>query len=65
MAKELSRQRKWQLKKRAEGLCESCGDPAEKSRCPACMIKQRERVRNRLGCSPKEYGKPGRPLKYK
>lgn len=36
--KPLSRQRRWQLRKQAEGRCITCGgiNPTSKTRCPRC-----------------------------
>ena len=41
----LSRQRRWQLKMRAEGRCWRCGELAIGSLCPAHLVKERERQR--------------------
>lgn len=48
MAKEVSRQRSWQLRRIKAGLCSICGKKREKrklSRCDKCMEKNRERRR--------------------
>lgn len=43
---KLSRQRAWQLRKRALGLCASCGAPGDGgSLCSTCRIKSREKNR--------------------
>lgn len=43
MKEKISRQRKWQLKKKAQGLCIICGKPAVNSRhCEQCYVKQKE-----------------------
>ena len=49
---KMSRQRKWQLRRREQCLCEACGEPAIKGchRCVECLGKARERARKRLGC---------------
>ena len=36
----VSRQRKWQLRKRAEGQCEVCGVPAEGKLCDTHAVKR-------------------------
>ena len=51
MDKTISRQRKWQLKMRASGRCERCGDPAVTSDyCLKHAVDNRERARKRLHC---------------
>ena len=41
----VSRQRKWQLKKMKDGLCEKCGKQARENRtmCPGCSAKDNKR----------------------
>jgi len=48
---KISRQRKHQLRRIRDGLCEICGEPrvGSASRCPKCLIKSREEQRARLG----------------
>jgi len=43
--KTISRQRRWQLKRVAEGLCATCSDPARpgKKMCQKCADKANER----------------------
>ncbi|MDE2099087.1 MAG: hypothetical protein KGL39_17670 [Patescibacteria group bacterium] len=44
----VSRQRRYQLRKAAKGLCSECGTEPRgesKSRCVACLVKARERQR--------------------
>ena len=61
--KPLSRQRRWQLKKEAEGKCVTCGGgPLLSSRyCAKHLQATRERNRDRVGCNPWEPGGRGRP----
>lgn len=40
---QVSRQRKWQQKMNAQGLCRICAQPAKKVRCDACSHKQTAR----------------------
>ena len=61
----LSRQRKWQLKKKAEGLCQNCGKPAEKGIwCKACGRKKKEENRLKRGFKQWVSGGKGRPPIY-
>jgi hypothetical protein len=47
----VSRQRRWQIRQRAKGLCILCGEPAvTKTFCLRHAISARERERQRLGC---------------
>ena len=50
----LSRQRRWQLKRKAFGLCVLCGRPRNISPtyCDACLYKARARNRVKAGCKP-------------
>jgi hypothetical protein len=58
----VSRQYKWQLKKRAQGLCVICGQPTfTKWHCREHAISQRERRRTAQNSKPWERGKAGRP----
>jgi hypothetical protein len=64
--KKISRQRRWQLKKVKQGLCEICGLPIYKS--ALCFdhyipraIRNRERIRAKLGFNPWRPGSRGRP----
>lgn len=40
---QLSKQRKWQLKKAAEGMCANCGKPraGTSSYCLNCLVRER------------------------
>ena len=57
----ISRQRKYQLRKKARGLCEDCGQPALKDsvRCRRCLIRGREQQRQRLGCKRRYFNTIG------
>lgn len=59
----MSRQRKWQLKKIAEGKCPKCGEirVAGACLCPRCLQMQRERQRIKRG-SVKVYNSLSRRL---
>ncbi len=63
----MTRQRKWQLKKKAEGKCTICGKHSEsgKELCVEHIIKRRNYVRKKFGHKPKQEGKVGRNIKYK
>ena len=53
----VSRQRKWQDKMRAEGRCQSCGEPAEGHvYCLECAVKKREARRRRIGSKRRYRG---------
>ena len=65
-AQKKSKQRKWQEKMRALGLCEGCGadQPVpDTSFCPKCTERRQEVDRKRRGCKAWRPGKPGRPPK--
>lgn len=49
--KNLSRQRRYQLKRIAEGKCPRCGNPlaAGMACCEQCAVKMREATRRRRG----------------
>lgn len=58
----VSRQREWQLRKRAEGRCQGCGKkrhPASAIYCFGCHVKARLRTRRRLGRKPYRMGEAG------
>lgn len=63
MAKELSRQRKWQLKKVAEGKCAICAKPLKhyKGLCDEHAVKARKSLRARNGFQVGKAGMKGRP----
>jgi len=64
MEKKLSRQRAWQLRKRKERRCETCGKPAAEGyrRCTKCVLKTRLRQRKKGNYKARvKYGR-GRPL---
>ncbi len=44
----MSRQREWQKRKQAAGLCVGCGNPRERSKrfCDDCLKKANERQKN-------------------
>ena len=51
---KISRQRKWQLRRQAAGLCILCGDKAVVSvHCLKHAIAQREQARKQFGCKRK------------
>lgn len=59
----VSRQREWQLRKRAEGRCETCGKkrhPRSSQYCLSCLRKKRKSCRRRLGYRPHQLGRRGR-----
>ncbi len=60
---ELSRQRVWQLKKAAEGLCTNCGriPVPGKRRCVLCLKQAHMSKRKANGYKPWKEGGPGRP----
>jgi hypothetical protein len=61
----MSRQRKFQLKMKALGLCQACGKPANGlSKCPDCLMKQNEARRVANGHNAWTEGSRGRPPKY-
>lgn len=47
----------------AAGNCYHCNRPREHyaARCDSCTVKQREKLRKKLGMKPWEAGKRGRP----
>jgi hypothetical protein len=65
--KEISRQRRWQIKKVHQGLCSICGEnPIYKGgRCRSCYFPwalfKREYERNKHGRNCWRFGKVGRP----
>ena len=51
---KISRQRKWQLRRKAAGLCVRCGDKAVVGdHCLKHAIAKRERARKQFGCKRK------------
>ena len=52
----VSRQRKYQLRKQRDGLCTECGAPAQGSRCAKHLILARERQRQRKGTQRRYKG---------
>ena len=48
----ISRQRKYQLRHKRDGRCETCGDPAFRgtARCIKHLVKARENQRKKYGC---------------
>lgn len=55
--KKMSRQRKWQLRHKARGLCVQCNQPAvSKSFCLKHLIAAREESRRRLGATKRHTG---------
>ena len=65
MEKEMSRQRRWQIKNKELGLCVQCGAKVEDghSRCPACCQKEKNKyaeLRDNgicIGCGKPSDGK--------
>jgi predicted amidophosphoribosyltransferase len=59
----ISRQRKYQLRREAKGLCMQCGDKTEfgLKLCPACNRKNVKRMRKSNGCKSWKKGGCGRP----
>jgi len=62
--KKVSRQRAWQAKMQANGMCSMCGDrlaPGSRSRCPKHLKQDREASRKAHGYHPWKRGGRGRP----
>ncbi|HKW33804.1 MAG TPA: hypothetical protein VJN92_12425 [Candidatus Acidoferrum sp.] len=61
----VSRQRRWQIARRAAGKCEWCGQPLNKyaAMCDDCAKSIRERARKRGGFKAWQPGSRGRPPK--
>ena len=59
----MTKQRKYQLAKLADGLCSICGKESlyNDERCLACYVKFMVLVRRRAGCKPWRPGGRGRP----
>ena len=59
----LSRQRRWQLARIAEGRCAHCGKPRRHypTICDQCALARRRRHRLRAGSKPWKPGGAGRP----
>jgi hypothetical protein len=54
---KVSRQRRYQMRKRSRGLCIICTEKAaDGCRCERHLIINRERQRERLGCRRRFYG---------
>ena len=67
LAKKLgvSRQRAWQIIKKAEGRCETCGMPKITSRyCEKHAIAERKRKRESKGHKPWRLGSKGRKPQF-
>ncbi len=66
----MTRQRLWQLKRKAQGLCGQCSKPGEGGLCQGCRDKKREYTleygRRRAGKAVDEPLRAGmgRPRKY-
>jgi hypothetical protein len=60
---QLSRQRRWQLMRIAEGRCSKCGKPLRHypTMCDECALKNRRRMRALHGTSAWKPGGAGRP----
>lgn len=61
----VSRQRKWQLRRQAAGLCEKCGQPSipDAAQCLKCLKKARDRyvptgVRRTYNCPSRREEQP-------
>ncbi len=64
--KPLSRQRQYQLRKEAEGLCIKCGKPRDPDSATWCLfhkLEHRRIMRERNGNKPWRPGGVGRPPK--
>lgn len=61
-AKPLSRQRKWQNRRLAEGRCVRCGQKRNlyAQRCDSCQSKETERAREKNECREWRTGSRGR-----
>lgn len=59
----MTKQRAWQLRNRAKGLCEICGKPLEfqTHRCLSCLRKKRIHEREKFGQYPWIPGSRGVP----
>jgi len=59
----LTRQRRWQLARIAEGRCMLCSKARRHyaAMCDECALAQRRRNRELLGCKPWKLGGMGRP----
>jgi hypothetical protein len=59
----MTKQRRWQLKKQAEGNCMTCGKPRNlyAERCDTCHAVERLRTRAACGHQPWREGGRGRP----
>lgn len=59
----LSRQRRYQLRKRKEQKCQQCGASPlfTKDHCERCVERRRAAARKKTGCRPWVKGGRGRP----
>jgi hypothetical protein len=58
----MTRQRMYQLRHRAMGLCVNCAEPAVNAdHCEKHRLNKRRQLRARANCSPWKLGGPGRP----
>lgn len=64
-SEKMTRQRRWQNKRLAEGKCVCCGAKRNlySQRCDACQTQETERARNRNRCNPWKAGGRGRKPK--
>jgi len=54
---EISRQRKYQLRRQRDSKCTECGEPAvQGSRCLKHLVKARERQRKKRGLKRRYFG---------
>jgi len=60
---KMTRQRLWQLRKRAQGRCQSCGKPRNHYAlyCDKCALGRREYMRKKRGSKPYDKDHVGRP----
>jgi hypothetical protein len=58
----VSRQRVWQMERKAEGCCVTCGNPCNlyAAHCDEHAVEQRVLMRKRSGCKPWKPGNSGR-----
>jgi hypothetical protein len=57
LEKPMSRQKRWQAKKKSEGNCPCCGRPANRlAYCLECAVKKREARRRRIGSKRRYRG---------
>lgn len=55
--RKVSRQRKYQLRKKRDGLCHKCGQPTllELGLCPKCVVHWRETQRAKAGAKARFF----------